>query len=240
MYAQALKRRLCTLTSHVRLPVDQWTLLSFTHTSGRPVDAAAMHQTSDRPVDAAVMNQTSGRPVDSAVMHQTSGRSVDAAVMHQTSGKQMNADLVQRTSGKPESLAMELFWLDCTASPPKISSLTEITSCDVANTTAMCCVYHEDKLLLVVAENLRLRAFNMQNGNAEWTVKGTLLDQNAFQSKSSSVPASDSKLMSFAAVTVNKSGGNLFACDKHNHSVHVISFRGEYLALFHIARFSLL
>ena len=195
--------------------------------AGRPVDAAVLHQTSSRPVDAAVMNQTSGKPMNAYLMHPTSGRS-------------MNATVAQRTSGEPESVAMELFWLDCTTSPPKISSLTEITSCDVANATAMCCVYHEDKLLLVVAENLRLRAYNMQNGKAEWIVSGTLLDQNALQSKSSNVPASDSKVMSFAAVTVNRNGGNLFACDKHNHSVHVISFRGEYLALFHIARISLL
>ena len=155
-----------------------------------------------------------------------------------TSAKPVDAAVVHKTSGEPQSVPVEVFWLDCTTLPLKISSFKEITSCDVASATTMCRIFHKDKLLLVVAEHLRLCAYNMQNGDAEWTVKGTLTNQSA--RKSSSVPVSGHKRLTFSDVTANKSSGNLYACDKHNHTIHLISFGGEYLALFHVRRINLL
>ena len=106
-------------------------------------------------------------------------------------------------------------WVNCSASPPKPISGTNVTNTHHAIIWDMCCVPHGDKQLLIMTRaNNGLLACNTQRAHLGWTVKGKLTGME--------------RDMSVWGATTD-GHGHLFVCDINNSCVQMFSAGGRYM-----------
>ena len=109
----------------------------------------------------------------------------------------------------------EVRWLDCSTSPPRPTSVRNITHTQQDNIYDICCIQHKDKQLLITTDKSDgINAYNTKSNKREWCVKGDL-------------EGADENICPQRLMTDGR--GHLFIIDKNNACIQMFSTDSVYM-----------